>query len=97
MTDSAPTDDEPRNTGGALTVLDPPSSALVGPQAMLPILPFDPPDPPDDPKIVSGATTTYGLGPVAIVPYTAVPADAGYPEAIHVAHERGLDLPMLNS
>jgi len=24
-------------------------------------------------------------------------ADAGYPEAIHVAHERGLDLPMLNS
>ena len=52
--------------------------ALVGQQAMLPVLPFDPPDPPDDPKITSGATTTYGLGRVAIVPYTAVPADAWY-------------------
>jgi hypothetical protein len=52
--------------------------ALVGQQAMLPVLPFDPPDPPDDPKIMSGATTTYGLGRVAIVPYTAVSADAWY-------------------
>jgi len=24
-------------------------------------------------------------------------ADAGYPEAVRVAHERGVDLPMLNS
>jgi len=54
--------------------------ALIGEQAMLPILPFDPPDPPYDPKIVSGAKTTYGLGQVAIVPYTAIPADATYGE-----------------
>lgn len=52
--------------------------ALVGQQAMLPVSAFDPPDPPSDTTIMSGATTTYGLGPVAIVPYTAVPADAWY-------------------
>lgn len=52
--------------------------ALVGQQAMLTVSAFDPPDPPSDTTIMSGATTTYGLGPVAIVPYTAVPADAWF-------------------
>jgi hypothetical protein len=52
------------------------SFALVGQQAMLAVSPFAPPDPPNDTTLASGATTTYGLGPVAIVPYTAVPADS---------------------
>jgi hypothetical protein len=88
MPDPPPTADPPRNDIFILPptylsvqdLINEPAYALVGQQAMLPVLPFDPPDPPDDPKIVSGATTTYGLGPVAIVPYTAVPADAGYPD-----------------
>jgi len=53
--------------------------ALVVSQAQLPVTQFLPPDPPFDPKIVSGATTTYGLGDVFIVPYTAVVGDASFP------------------
>jgi hypothetical protein len=53
---------------------------LIGQQAALPVLPFNPPDPPYDPNIRSGKTTDYGVGPVAIVPYTAIPADAGFGE-----------------
>ena len=50
--------------------------ALVGSQALLPAAPFAPPDPPNDPTLGQGATTTYGLGPVAIVPFTAIPTDS---------------------
>lgn len=54
--------------------------ALVVSAAQLPVTPFLPPDPPNDPSIVSGATTTYGLGDVFIVPYTAVAGDASFPQ-----------------
>ena len=50
--------------------------ALIGTPSLLPVTPFAPPDPPSEPG-TSGQTTTYGLGPVAIVPYTAIAADAG--------------------
>ena len=53
-----------------------PASALIGTLNFLPVTPFAPPDPPSEPGS-SGQTTTYGLGPVAIVPFTAIAADAG--------------------
>jgi Insecticidal Crystal Toxin, P42 len=53
--------------------------ALVVAQARLPVSRFPPPDPAFDPAIKANATTTFGLGEVFIVPYTAVAGDAGFP------------------
>lgn len=53
--------------------------ALVVNQAQLPVNEFPPPDPVFDPTIKANAMTTYGLGSVFIVPYTAVAGDAGFP------------------
>lgn len=56
-----------------------PRALHVG-RAQLPVTPFAPPDPSYKKGIVSEDTTTYGLGKVFIVPYTAMRGDAGHPQ-----------------
>jgi hypothetical protein len=53
---------------------------LLASMAFLTIQPFDAPEPVYDAEVTSGQQTDRGLNKVAIVPYTAVPADAAFPQ-----------------